>query len=81
MVSEAGDFVLVHVSTPLEVCEARDLKGLYAKARAGVIGSFTGISDPYEEPDDADLVIDTSVVSAATRSRRSRPPDEGGWLV
>ena len=63
MVSEVGDFVLVHVSTPLEVCEARDRKGLYAKARAGVIGSFTGISDPYEEPDDADLVIDTSQVS------------------
>ena len=63
MVSEVGDFVLVHVSTPLEVCEARDRKGLYAQARAGVIGSFTGISDPYEEPDDADLVIDTSVVS------------------
>ena len=61
MVSEVGDFVLVHVSTPLEVCEARDRKGLYAQARAGVIGSFTGISDPYEEPDDADLVIDTSV--------------------
>ena len=63
MVSEAGDFVLVHVSTPLEVCEARDRKGLYAQARAGVIGSFTGISDPYEEPDDADLVIDTSLLS------------------
>jgi sulfate adenylyltransferase len=82
MVSEAGDFVLVHVSTPLEVCEARDLKGLYAKARAGVIGSFTGISDPYEEPDDADLVIDTSVVSrrdavAAVLDHLTR----GGWLV
>ena len=63
MVSEVGDFVLVHVSTPLAVCEARDRKGLYAKARAGLIGSFTGISDPYEEPVDADLVIDTSVVS------------------
>jgi sulfate adenylyltransferase len=63
MVSEVGGFVLVHVSTPLEVCEARDRKGLYAQARAGVIGSFTGISDPYEQPDDADLVIDTSVSS------------------
>ena len=63
MVSEVGDFVLVHVSTPLEVCEARDRKGLYAQARAGVIGSFTGISDPYEEPDDADLAIDTSAVT------------------
>src|SRR6185437_12815085 len=63
MVSEVGDFVLVHVSTPLEVCEARDRKGLYAQARAGIIGSFTGISDPYEVPDDADLAIDTSAVS------------------
>ncbi|WP_277209733.1 adenylyl-sulfate kinase [Isoptericola croceus] len=59
----AGRFVLVHVSTPLEVCEARDRKGLYAKARAGEIPEFTGISSPYEEPDDADLVVDTSVTS------------------
>ena len=63
MVSEVGDFVMVHVSTPLAVCEARDRKGLYARARAGLIDSFTGISDPYEEPLDADLLIDTSVVS------------------
>jgi sulfate adenylyltransferase len=54
-------FVLVHVSTPLEVCEARDRKGLYAKARRGEIPDFTGISSPYEAPDDADLVVDTSV--------------------
>ena len=54
-----GGFILVHVSTPLEVCEARDRKGLYAKARAGLIKEFTGISDPYEEPEDAELVIDT----------------------
>ena len=82
MVSEVGDFVLVHVSTPLEVCEARDRKGLYAQARAGIIGSFTGISDPYEVPDDADLVIDTSVVSrhdavAAVLTHLTR----GGWLA
>ncbi len=55
-----GEFVLVHVSTPLEVCEARDRKGLYAKARAGLVPEFTGISSPYEEPTDADLVIDTT---------------------
>ncbi|REE96152.1 adenylyl-sulfate kinase [Thermomonospora umbrina] len=60
MVGAAGDFVLVHVATPLEECERRDRKGLYAKARAGLIPEFTGISDPYEEPDDADLVLDTS---------------------
>ncbi|GAB4083729.1 hypothetical protein GCM10028784_03590 [Myceligenerans cantabricum] len=55
-------FLLVHVSTPLEVCEARDRKGLYAKARAGEIPDFTGISSPYETPDDADLTIDTTTV-------------------
>jgi sulfate adenylyltransferase len=60
MVEDAGGFVLVHISTPLEVCEARDRKGLYAKARAGIIGEFTGISDPYEEPTDAELTIDTT---------------------
>jgi sulfate adenylyltransferase len=58
-----GAFVLVWISTPLEVCEARDVKGLYAKARAGEITGFTGIDDPYEEPGDAELAIDTSVVS------------------
>jgi sulfate adenylyltransferase len=60
-----GSFVLVWVSTPLEVCEARDVKGLYAKARAGELTGFTGIDDPYEPPEDADLVIDTSVVPLA----------------
>ncbi len=63
MVESFGQLLLVHVSTPLEVCESRDRKGLYAKARAGVIGEFTGISDPYEVPDDADLRIDTSQTS------------------
>jgi sulfate adenylyltransferase len=63
MVENAGAvFLLVHVSTPLEVCEARDRKGLYARARAGLIPEFTGVSDPYEEPSDADLRIDTSAV-------------------
>ncbi|MBN1806096.1 MAG: bifunctional sulfate adenylyltransferase/adenylylsulfate kinase [Sedimentisphaerales bacterium] len=60
MVEAGGGFILVHVSTPVEVCEQRDRKGLYAKARAGIIKEFTGISDPYEEPDDADLVLDTT---------------------
>jgi sulfate adenylyltransferase len=55
-----GKFVLVHVNTPLEVCEGRDRKGLYAKARRGEIPHFTGISDSYEEPLDADLTVDTS---------------------
>ena len=63
MVSEVGDFLLIHVATPIAVCAARDRKGLYAKARAGLIDHFTGISDPYEEPRNADLTIDTSVMS------------------
>jgi sulfate adenylyltransferase len=63
MVQPCGGFILVHVSTPLEVCEARDRKGMYAKARAGIIKEFTGISDPYENPEDADVRIDTSLVT------------------
>ncbi|WP_322750603.1 MULTISPECIES: adenylyl-sulfate kinase [unclassified Frankia] len=59
-----GGFVLVHVATPLEICEARDRKGLYAKARAGIIPTFTGVSDPYEEPADAEIVIDTTQTSS-----------------
>lgn len=59
----AGQYVLVHVSTPLEECEKRDRKGLYAKARAGLIPDFTGIDSPYDVPLDADYVVDTSVTS------------------
>jgi sulfate adenylyltransferase len=65
MVEPVGDFVLVHVDTPLAECERRDLKGLYAKARAGALTEFTGISDPYEKPLDAAIRIDTSTMSTA----------------
>ncbi len=68
----AGAFLLVHVSTPLEVCEARDRKGLYAKARRGEIPEFTGISSPYEAPTDADVVVDTSQVDVAEAVARVR---------
>ncbi|MFF2451526.1 adenylyl-sulfate kinase [Isoptericola sp. NPDC058082] len=68
----AGTFLLVHVSTPLEVCEARDRKGLYARARRGEIPDFTGISSPYEAPTDADLVIDTARVSVEDAVARVR---------
>jgi sulfate adenylyltransferase len=61
MAEAQGTFLLVWISTPLAVCESRDRKGLYAKARAGEVAEFTGISSPYEEPADADLVIDTTV--------------------
>ena len=54
-----GGFLEVHVATPIEVCEQRDRKGLYAKARAGIIKEFTGISDPYEEPEHPEVHIDT----------------------
>jgi sulfate adenylyltransferase len=59
-VEGVGDFILVHVSTPLAECERRDRKGLYAKARRGEIPDFTGISSPYEIPTDAELTIDTT---------------------
>jgi len=58
-ISSVGGFLEVHVSTSVEVCEQRDRKGLYALARAGKIKEFTGISDPYEEPENAEMVIDT----------------------
>ena len=63
LVEKHGRFVLVHLSTPLEVCEQRDVKGLYAKARAGEIREFTGISDPYEAPENPELALDTSAMS------------------
>lgn len=59
-----GGFILVHVHASVEACEARDVKGLYAKARSGLIQSFTGISDPYEVPVDAEVVLDTVRFSA-----------------
>lgn len=55
-----GKFLEIHIATPLEVCEQRDVKGLYKKARAGEIRQFTGISDPYEAPLAADLVLNTA---------------------
>lgn len=59
MIEPLGGFFEVYVSTPIEVCEQRDRKGLYAKARAGLIKEFTGISDPYEAPEKPELVLDT----------------------
>jgi adenylyl-sulfate kinase len=58
-----GDFVEVHVAPPLDECIKRDVKGLYAKAIAGEIPQFTGVSDPYEEPLSPELRVDTSTVS------------------
>ncbi len=58
---EAGEFVEVHLNAPLAVCEQRDPKGIYRKARAGEVRHVTGIDSPYEAPDDAEIVLDTSV--------------------
>jgi sulfate adenylyltransferase len=70
MIEPVGGFILVYVATPLGVCEDRDRKGLYAKARAGIIKEFTGISDPYEEPTDADIVIDTTSLTPEEEAHR-----------
>ncbi len=70
MISPLGGFIEIHVSTPLEICEDRDRKGLYAKARAGIIKEFTGISDPYEVPENAEMVIDTASISPDLAAHR-----------
>jgi adenylylsulfate kinase len=58
-----GDFVEIYVSTPLDECERRDVKGLYARARRGEIRNFTGIDDPYEAPEHPELILDTRALS------------------
>ena len=57
---EDGEFIEIYVKCPLEVCEKRDVKGLYKKARAGIIKNFTGIDDPYEEPENPEIVVETN---------------------
>ncbi|HCT81374.1 MAG TPA: adenylyl-sulfate kinase, partial [Micromonosporaceae bacterium] len=76
-----ADFVLVHVATPIEVCEQRDRKGLYARARAGTLTGMTGVDDPYEEPTDAHLRIDTSdqTVAEAVSEVLTYLADQG-WI-
>ena len=65
MIEPVGGFIMVYLCTPIEVCEERDRKGVYAKARAGILKDFTGISDPYEPPTDAEVVINTAELSPA----------------
>ena len=60
MVEQHGKFVEIYVATPVEVCENRDRKGLYAKARKGIIREFTGISDPYETPANPEIRLSTA---------------------
>ena len=69
-IEQFGGFIEVHVATPLEVCEERDRKGLYAKARAGLIKEFTGISDPYEAPEKPEMRIDTDEMSPDLAAHR-----------
>jgi sulfate adenylyltransferase len=70
MIEPVGGFLEVHVSTPIETCEARDRKGLYAKARAGILKGFTGISDPYEAPESPELRIDTTEIAPDMSAHR-----------
>ena len=70
MISPLGGFIEIHVATPIDVCEGRDRKGLYAKARAGIIKEFTGISDPYEVPENPEMVIDTADISPDLAAHR-----------
>ena len=58
-----GHYIEVYISTPLNTCEKRDTKGLYAKARAGLIKGFTGIDDPYEAPNNPEITIDTTNIN------------------
>jgi adenylylsulfate kinase-like enzyme len=67
---EAKGGVETHVATPLEICESRDRKGLYAKARAGIITGFTGINDPYEAPVDPEMRIDTTALNPDLAAHR-----------
>ncbi len=70
MITPYGGFLETWVSTPIEVCEGRDRKGLYAKARAGLLKGFTGIDDPYEVPENAEIVIDTGELSPDLAAHR-----------
>jgi bifunctional enzyme CysN/CysC len=67
---DEAEFVEIHVTAPLEVCERRDPKGLYAKSRAGQLPNFTGIDSPYEEPENPDLILDTTSAPAAELAQR-----------
>jgi adenylyl-sulfate kinase len=70
--AEIGRFVEVYISTPLEVCEQRDAKGLYKKARQGLLKEFTGVDDPYEPPENPDITVDTL---------RRTPPESAVFIL
>jgi sulfate adenylyltransferase len=81
LVELLGSFQLVYVATPIEVCERRDVKGLYARARIGELAHFTGVSDPYEPPRDAEIVVDTTDVSVAETCTRIEAELRGSGLI
>ena len=81
LVEAGGGFVLVYVDTPLAICEERDRKGLYAKARAGLVSQFTGVSDAYEEPKDADIVVSFGETTDEASQRIVEYLREMGYLV
>ena len=63
LISQFGEYIEVYISTPIEVCKKRDRKGLYVKAKAGIVKNFTGISDPYEIPKNPEIILDTSYLN------------------
>lgn len=80
--NKPGEFIEVYIKVSLEAAEKRDPKGLYKKARAGQIKGFTGIDDPYEEPENAELVIDTETASAEQAAQRIVDYlEKGGYLT
>ena len=79
MIEPYGGFILVHIATSVDVCEQRDHKDLYAKARAGILKEFTGISDPYAVPPDAEVTINTGDLSPEEAAQGDHPaPGKGG---
>jgi len=80
--AEIGRFVEVYINTPLTVCEERDVKGLYRRARAGEIKEMTGVDDPYEPPTHPEIVVDAVRMSPAeSASHILRELEKGGWLA
>lgn len=81
MIEAVGGFIEVHVATPIETCESRDRKGLYAKARAGLIPEFTGVSDPYEVPEHPEIAVDTTDLEVDEAIQRILPKlEHEGYL-
>ena len=81
MIEAVGGFLEIHVATSLEICEQRDRKGLYAKARAGLVKGVTGIDDPYEVPENPEIVIDTEELSPELAAQRVLDEIKGAGFI